>query len=121
VKKPWIRPVEFELHRTGLGWCPDETTVTIHPYSRLQAAFVRARLKRWLATDYYRRPSFSGTEKVNAIMRMSRNLDEGPWKFTDVDLSVVFTVLAWSKVKSLDENEALRTAIFDAYQRRFLR
>ena len=120
--KPWEpAPVEFELHRTGLGWFPDETTVTIHPYSRFQAAFVRARLKRWLAADYHRRPSFSGTDRINAIMRMSRNLGDGPWEFTDVDLTVVFTVLAWSKTKSLDENELLRAAIFDAYQRRFLR
>lgn len=117
--KPRVSPVEFKVHRTGLGWYPDETTVTIHPYSRFQAAFLRARLKRWLAADYHRRPSFSGTDKINAIRRMSYNLEAGPWEFTDVDLHVVFAVLNWSKSESLPENEALRAAVFEAHWQRF--
>lgn len=121
---PDIENIPAEVHRTGLGWFPDEPAVTITPTRTTHAPYIRSRIKRYLAAGYAVTGGFQGTEYVNAAMSLSRSLpDWGPWTFTDVELNTLHKVLRWCMVHGTDlpENLAMREAIFTAHKARHSR
>ncbi|MET7984581.1 hypothetical protein [Streptomyces sp. NPDC005281] len=122
---PDVENIPVEVHRTGLGWFPDEPAATITPTRTTHAPYIRSRIKRFLAAGYSVTGGFSGTEYANAAMDLSRNLPDGfePWTFTDVELNMIHRVLSWCMVhdKELPVNLAMREAIFTAHRARHRR
>jgi hypothetical protein len=116
---PDVENIPVEVHRTGLGWFPDEPAATVHTTRTTHAPYVRSRIKRFLAAGYSVTGGFSGTEYVSAALDLSVNLpDWGPWTFTDVELNMLHRVLRWCMVHDTDlpVNIAMREAIFTAHR-----
>ncbi|WP_328377060.1 hypothetical protein OHB13_11960 [Streptomyces sp. NBC_00440] len=119
---PDVENIPVEVHRTGRGWFPDEPAVTITPTRATHAPFVRCRINRFMAAGHAATGGFSGTEYVNAAVRLSFNLPDGfdPWVFTDIELNMMRIVLKWGLYDNyLPENLAMREAIFTAHRGRF--
>ncbi|MEU8948802.1 hypothetical protein [Streptomyces sp. NPDC048489] len=125
---PYTLPeIAYEVHRKpGTGLFPDEPAATIHQTHRTHAPFVRTRIKRFLAAGYAVTGGLRGTEKVAAARHLAHNLPDGPepWVFTDTELSMLGSVLAWGDydpARHLPENLLVRDAILAAYKARFSR